>query len=177
MSDLILRVLPPGLRGNSGRSSQSRVRLTALALACLAVLAACSEERSGAADDLALDKVGSAAAERAFPPGAAAPLSVVMGEQLPGGNSADAALNCAVAMRVTNELVAQQGANVGRENIALMNSAATMFRDRAIAAASGGEARREVVNDLEKRFEAAQSRKAEQVRIAMGCLRSVPGAG
>ena len=106
------------------------------------------------------------------PPGTARLLS--LGSHLVDGDesSAELALNCAIALRVTEIAVAPLATSANAEEMELIGRAAKVYTDRAVAAGEGstGQAIR---NDIVRQAKEKTEDKSEQAQLAIVCLRAL----
>ena len=110
--------------------------------------------------------------EIASPPGAARLLS--LGSHLVDENqtSAELALNCAVALGVTEAAVAPLATAGNAKEIEMIGRAVEIYRNRAIDAAEGAT-ERQITTDIARKTKSKASDKAGQGQLAIVCLRAL----
>ena len=135
---------------------------------CLAPVLALSVAACSGADEPA----GNASAEAKDPPGAAEPLSI--GGRIQGEGEGDFAIavNCAAALSLTKDRLAQMSDNPQSREIALINRAEDHFENRASDASESDEGGgSSPAAAIERRRSEKESETVEQAQLAMACLR------
>jgi hypothetical protein len=134
-----------------------------LAAVCAAfALAACSGGETA-------DANGASVAGRADPPGAALPLSI--GD--PGENASEdaltAAINCAAALELTSERLAQMASGGASQEIALITRAGDYFTAEAAREGQNRVSSAEAMIGRRKQEKASET--TGQAQLAIACLR------
>ncbi|MEM8724879.1 MAG: hypothetical protein AAGE86_05070 [Pseudomonadota bacterium] len=118
------------------------------------------------------DAASESAAEASDPPGAALPLSIGGKAAQEGEGLFEIAVNCAAAIDLTAERLAQMSSNPQTREIALLGRAEDHFEARAEDARADAS---EVVGSVEAAIARRRSEKAdettEQAQLAIACLR------
>lgn len=110
--------------------------------------------------------------EISAPPGTARLLSLGSHMVDEGQTGAELAVNCAVALRVTEAAVAPMATSANAAEIQLVTRAAQIYTDRAVAAADG-RSQREVVAGIARAVKDKANEKNTQAQLAIVCLRSL----
>jgi hypothetical protein len=130
------------------------------------VMASCSEKSSSPSSDPALRSHSQlASTDRQFPPGAAAPLSIMAPSTEVASDPFAAAVECAAALQVTAKMVSQLP-QVSETEQASLRQAHEAFRARANRLADNTPAPKAIAAKVRQ----VQGDPTAQVRLAMNCL-------
>lgn len=109
-----------------------------------------------------------------FPPGSAAPLSIVGVSQGGSSDPLAAAVECTVAVRATARLLTSMPQTGEAERNALKEAEVYFRKNAETVAQRHGQKLAAVEAALESRSRVTQANPASQVQLALACLRRVP---